>query len=207
MTSLLNSTVTDRASVRAVRYGSVVNVGTGIGPRPAEGRAVRLRTVVGAYLWLRLESELFADEAGYLTVQKSTWSLLSGEDGESTILHYDYERDKEGYAEAHLQVAGRMSALEEHLEAVGRKRSRMQHLHLPVGGRRFRPALEDLIEFLIDERLVEAKPHSKPVLERSRAAYQDIQLLAAIRRRPEKAAEGLLDLGYRLEEPAASPAG
>jgi hypothetical protein len=204
LTRLLNSTVADGASVWCVSSGDtmVIDCGDRTSDRP-----IRLRTAPGAHLWLDVKATLFADEAGYLTVGKSTWALSGGRNAESTFLHYDYERGKEGYAEAHLQVVNRVPELEEYLSAVGRRKSRMQHLHLPVGGRRFRPALEDLIEFLIDERMVEAKPDSRPILERSRAAYQDIQLLAAIRRRPGKAAEGLLDLGYTLEEPAASRVG
>ncbi|HTJ34207.1 MAG TPA: hypothetical protein VL738_13345 [Dactylosporangium sp.] len=208
MTTLLNSTVADGATVRTMAAaGGYSIVGTDARRRRADGGPIRLRTSGATGLWIDLGALLFEDETGYLTVQKSTWSVLSGPGRDGTILHYDYERDKEGYPEAHLQVVGRLPGLEACLEAVGRKRSRMQHLHLPVGGRRFRPALEDVIEFLIDERLVEAKPNSKQTLERSRTAYQDIQLLAAIRRRPDKAIEGLLDLGYKIQESVTNRVG
>ncbi|GAA4251434.1 hypothetical protein GCM10022255_044060 [Dactylosporangium darangshiense] len=208
ITTLLNSTVADGASVRtAASAGAYSLVATDARRNAPNGGPIHLRSAGRASLWIDLKAFLFEDEAGYLTIQKSTWSVLSGPGKHDVILHYDYERGKEGYPEAHLQLFCEQPDLQAYLEAVGRKRSRMQHLHLPVGGRRFRPALEDLIEFLIDERLVEAKPNSKQTLERSRAAYQDIQLLAAVRRRPDKAAQGLLDLGYKLEEPAASRVG
>ncbi|WP_432828972.1 hypothetical protein [Dactylosporangium sp. CA-092794] len=203
LTKLLNSTVTDGASIRTllIRTGTVV-LGAEV-QRQARGRSpIRLRTARGLHLWLDVEALLFADDDGHLTVQKSTWALLAGPQAADEVLHYDYERGKDGYPEAYLQVYGHNPSLEELLAAAGRKRSRLHHLHLPVGGRRFRPALEDLIEFLIDERLVEAKADSKLTLERSRTTYHDIQLLAAIRRRPSKSAEGLLDLGYGIKEPA-----
>jgi hypothetical protein len=202
LTQLLNSTVTDGATIRPVDLpGDRVRLRVGTSGCSRDGRFVRLRTTDGLYLWLGINVHLIADEDGHLTVEKSTWALLNGRDAEAALLHYDYERGKEGYPEAHLQVFGRHEALESVLEKAGRKRSRLHDLHLPVGGRRFRPTLEDLIEFLVDERLVEAKPHSKQTLERSRTRFHDIQLLATIRRRPGKAAEGLLDLGYKLEEP------
>jgi hypothetical protein len=202
LTRLLNSTVTDGATVRSVSMpGDRARLSVGATNNSRVGRNIRLRTRDGLHLWLGIEIDLFADDDGHLTVEKSVWALSSGRDADGGLLHYDYERGKEGYPEAHLQVFGRHEALESVLEAAGRKRSRLHDLHLPVGGRRFRPALEDLIEFLIDERLVQAKPHSKESLERSRSRFHDIQLLATIRRRPGKAAEGLLDLGYKLEEP------
>jgi hypothetical protein len=202
LTRLLNSTVTDGATIRPVGLpDNRIQLRASAPNRSRDGRYIRLRTRDGLHLWLGIEIHLFADEDRHLTVEKSVWALSSGRDADGGILHYDYERGKEGYPEAHLQVFGRHEALESVLEAVGRKRSRLHDLHLPVGGRRFRPTLEDLIEFLVDERLVEAKPHSKQTLERSRTRFHDIQLLATIRRRPGKAAEGLLDLGYKLEEP------
>jgi hypothetical protein len=202
LTRLLNSTVTDGATIRSVGLpGNRARLSAGFPDSSRDDRYLRLRTTKELHLWLGLNVELFADEDGHLTVQKSNWTLTSGRDADGDILHYDYERGKYGYPEAHLQVFGRHEALESVLTAVGRKRSRLHDLHLPVGGRRFRPTLEDLIEFLVDERLVEAKPHSKQTLERSRTRFHDIQLLATIRRRPGKAAEGLLDLGYKLEEP------
>ncbi|WP_432828942.1 hypothetical protein [Dactylosporangium sp. CA-092794] len=192
MTRLLNATVTDGATIRSrTTDPGVVALGTGPGRHGAPGRPVPIAAQGGTRLWLGVSAFLFADDDGHLTVLKSTWGLLTGRNADTDVLHYDYERGKDGYPEAHLQVYGRNADLEEVLESVGRKRARLHQLHLPVGGRRFRPALEDLIEFLIDERLVEAKPGSKQALERSRGAYHDVQLLAAIRRRPAKAAEGL----------------
>lgn len=48
----------------------------------------------------------------------------------------------------------------------------MQRLHFPVGGRRFRPILEDVIEFLIAEKLAEPRARWADALGRERANYQ-----------------------------------
>jgi hypothetical protein len=66
------------------------------------------------------------------------------------------------------------------------KRS-LDRLHFPVGGRRFRPILEDVIEFLMAERLAKAREGWAEVLSRERDQYYRIQLQAAIRRDPESA--------------------
>lgn len=60
-----------------------------------------------------------------------------------------------------------------------------------MGGRRFRPTLEDICEFLIVERLVEHRAGWAETLERSREAFQEKQLRAAIRRFPEVAIDQL----------------
>jgi hypothetical protein len=71
------------------------------------------------------------------------------------VCHFDYERDKAGgYPEAHLQVPGQSGALA--AMTSGPDKRSLDRLHFPVGGRRFRPILEDVIEFLIVEQLAQA---------------------------------------------------
>lgn len=67
-------------------------------------------------------------------------------------------------------------------------------LHLPVDGRRFRPTLEDLIELLIVEQLVDARPGWKELVEQGRAGFQRIQLAAAVRSDRSTATDALHDL-------------
>jgi hypothetical protein len=52
----------------------------------------------------------------------------------------------------------------------------LDRLHFPVGGRRFRPILEDVIEFLIVERLARARDGWADVLSQERDRYYGIQL-------------------------------
>jgi hypothetical protein len=84
------------------------------------------------------------------------------------LLHCDYQREKEhGYPEAHLQICASSSSWEEAGKRLGTGDVRLlPKLHLPVGGRRFRPTLEDVIEFLLVEDLVEASPKWNVELER-----------------------------------------
>ena len=106
-----------------------------------------------------------------------------------------------GYGEAHLQIRGECSSLAE-LAGVSSVDRRFSKLHLPVGGRRFRPCLEDIIEFCIVEGLV--LPHNpswKEVVDAKRERFYLRQLKAAVRRHPEEAAFALSRLGFSVSGP------
>jgi hypothetical protein len=122
-------------------------------------------------------------------------------DDQALLLHYDYERDKDGYPEAHIQVEATSEAWDELLTSVGRGKIGVGRLHLPVGGRRFRPALEDLIEAFISDEILEGAPGWREFLNESRDDFRRLQLRAAIRREPDIAVAALLAKGYQVAEP------
>lgn len=51
-----------------------------------------------------------------------------------------------------------------------------------MGGRRFRPSLEDIIEFLVCEDLAEGRPGWQRVVDEGRDRFQPNHLRAAMRR-------------------------
>lgn len=120
------------------------------------------------------------DEQRYLTVQSSFCGIFADASLETCLCHFDYERDKDLYTGAHLQVHGLSPAL----DALNRDKGKrpLDKLHFPVGGKRFRPCLEDVIEFLVAERLVDGKPGWERVVEEGRSTFQRSQLKAAMRR-------------------------
>ncbi|MGH9280666.1 MAG: hypothetical protein ACRD12_21560 [Acidimicrobiales bacterium] len=106
---------------------------------------------------------------------------------------YDYEREKaDGYPEAHLHVYGDTDAIDRCSRSPTSKR--LGDLHFPVGGRRFRPALEDLIAFLVREGMAMGKPGWEVVVESHRQRFHRIQLKAAVRRDPDTARSMLADM-------------
>ena len=153
-------------------------------------KAFRLQS---SCIFLGLSYRLRPDDEGqYLAVGSSLMGLFVDEAMEETLLHFDYERDKgDGYPEAHLQVAAESPAWNRVFEtcdsAADKKRS-LEHLHLPVGGRRLRPTLEDLVEFLITERLVKGNEGWQERLTASRDQFLVNQMRALIRRFPTEAA-------------------
>ena len=116
---------------------------------------------------------------------------------EHLLLHYDYERDKGGgYPEAHLQVCATSPDWEQLRRRQDDVHRPLAKLHLPVGGRRFRPTPEDLVEFLIAEDLAEGRDGRREIIENSRARFREKQLRAAIRRYPEIALDCLRAEGH-----------
>jgi hypothetical protein len=143
-------------------------------------------------LWLDLSFQMVLDtEREWLTVRKSFYGVLESEDAKDSLFHYDYERDKQDYyPDAHLQIVGQEAALRRLLPEKP-----LEKLHFPVGGKRFRPCLEDMIEFLIREGLVEGRDGYRSILEASRRRFQENQLRAAMRRNPELVEEYAHKLG------------
>ncbi|WP_131831427.1 hypothetical protein [Pseudofrankia asymbiotica] len=118
------------------------------------------------------------------------------------LLHYDYERDKrDGYPDAHLQIPATSDSWTSLLTRRRNAKDELGYLHLPTGGRRFRPTVEDVVEFLIVERISDARDGWREVLARSRDSFLGHQLRAAVRRFPETAASQLTRMGYAVATP------
>jgi hypothetical protein len=69
----------------------------------------------------------------------------------------------------------------------------LHDLHFPVGVRRHRPALEDVIEFLTAEKLAKPRDGWEKVLYASRDDFRRRQLRAAIRRDVATARQAVRD--------------
>lgn len=128
-------------------------------------------------------------EGLYLTVTKSLYTLYTEptQERSAMVFHYDYVREPDNaYPAAHFQIAGQSEAMQKLSERASQHKE-LHDFHFPVGGRRFRPSLEDVVEFLIVEGLVESRPGSLDVIEEHRSLWEDRQLRAAVRRNPESA--------------------
>jgi len=74
------------------------------------------------------------------------------------LVHWDYARDPENdYPSAHVQVNGdceHFDILTEQARNAGRVSPKrpLRDFHFLLGGRRFRPILEDVVEFLVVEK-------------------------------------------------------
>lgn len=114
----------------------------------------------------------------FLAIEQSEFALLV-----PTVRHpvvrFDYVRER-AWASAHVQLHAESSAVG-FLRAHAGKASETWRLHLPVGGRRFRPALEDVIEFAIAEFNVDAKDGHAERIEEGRIRWRRLQVKAAIR--------------------------
>ena len=158
-----------------------------------------------ARVWLYLVHSYELDPEGvYLTMTSSTMSLYTSEDmyDDELVVSVDYSRDSaNGYPGAHLHVAGDRDDLDMVYLGDARKTRKLRDLHLPVGGKRFRPSLEDVIEFIVAEEMCVPRPDWQATLEGHRRQWQTIQLKAAVRRDPQAAADVLRESGWSVSAP------
>jgi hypothetical protein len=200
ISELLNQTICNGVRLSAVssnEYRTVV-VGYGITKTQWYSRECIPLSIGGApTAHLVVSYRLTPDaEDRYLAVASSTFALSLDSAMSDELFHIDFERGKtDGYPEAHLQIAAtspHWQALSARASAKGRELGR---LHFPVGGRRFRPTLEDLIDFLVTERLVAGRPGWEARVEQGRRGFHERQLRAAIRQYPDIARSALAELG------------
>lgn len=157
----------------------------------------------------------------YLAVEKSSVEVLAPASSEP-LFRYDYLRNAQSVACAHLQVYAHRDAVTWAMSAAGTrsrrskrrvvaldegtKLPRLGDLHFPLGGARFRPCLEDVLQMLADELGVDVQPGAHTALAEGRQLWRLDQLAAAVRDAPETAAKVLEGLDYEVSRPAAGPA-
>ncbi|MDE0320616.1 MAG: hypothetical protein OXI97_12130 [Acidimicrobiaceae bacterium] len=148
-----------------------------------------------AKLSLRVFHALRMDDKNrHLANTKSTFGLCVEH---KSAFAYHYERDANNeYPAAHLHIDGKAKRLQKVLDAADRSKDKPTALHLPVGGHRYRPSLEDIIEFCVVERLVAARQGWRQRLSESRERFHEQQLQEAVRHNQGSAAEALTSLGW-----------
>lgn len=166
-------------------------------------------------LWLRASFQVrLDDDRDHLAVQQSVFGLVIDEKTKRPAVRVEYDRDKGNEPDdtaparhrrsaAHVQIHGSSEELAYVQGLNGDRQLRgLEKFHIPVGGRRFRPSIEDFIEFLWTERLIPGlHPGWQDVLSRHRAGWLALQLRAAVRNDPSAAVAQLEAMGYVVEPP------
>ncbi|WP_127201730.1 hypothetical protein [Streptomyces sp. Z26] len=184
----LNKTICQHVRMIAVQRPAqgrpVFTIGAGLSrTNPTQPKGFPLGiTNKKARSWMSLSYQVrMDDEDRYLAVHSSFCGIFADEDLGACLCHFDFEREKEHYTGAHLQIHGTSPALEK-LNRDGDIGRPLDKLHFPVGGKRFRPCIEDIIEFLVAERLADGREGWQQVVEEGRDRFQRKQLRAAMRR-------------------------
>lgn len=184
--------------------------------QPAEG--IVLSSVEGPILSLAVEYRCIYDGSDrYLAVEKSDIHVFVAPGGRQPLFRYEYERSKSSkLPAAHIQFHGEHQELEKAMGECGdstprakrRKRGKSQvqlsSLHFPVGGSRFRPTLEDIIEMLIEEFGVAPAGSvraARETLAESREVWRRSQIATVVRDAPSEAVRALEELGYEVISP------
>lgn len=155
---------------------------------------------------LNVRYELAIGEGeSYLAVERSKFELRVVT---APGLRYEFERNYTSAPTAHIHLAGVTGLLSVALMAnyagrkqKGKRRGEMAELHLPVGGRRFRPSLEEFLFFIIAECGFQGRPGWESRLLAAREEWLDIQLRAAVHDHAAIAADTLRGLGYEVTPP------
>lgn len=138
----------------------------------------------------------------YLTIDKSKVWIVALCDS-TPIFRWEYLYDADRVPHSHIQVHGQRGALSHLLSKSGHASPHdMAALHLPTGGARFRPNLEDVIQFLITDCHFDSLPTWRAAVDRERAEYREIQTRAVVRAMADVAADQLVNMGYTVIAPA-----
>jgi hypothetical protein len=175
---------------------------------------------------IRLVAQYFCEwdhRSAYLAVAKSDFRISAVSAPSEPLFRVEYERGASGPAPvAHIQVHAHRDEWEDALMGCGtasnrgRRRAdlaargeavpRLSQVHFSLGGHRFRPCLEDILEMLLDEFGVDRQPNALAHLADGRQEWRTTQVAAAVRDAPEVAARVLDELGYSVARPEDGPA-
>lgn len=159
---------------------------------------------------------------GFLTVDNSAF-VIGAYGFDQPLFRLDYLRDpRSGIPAAHYNIhAHRDEFVYAMLQGESNRRQRkrrsgldakgayprISQLHFPVGGPRFRPCLEDMIQMVIEEFGVQTEEGWRAVLEDGRTRWRTAQLRALVWKNPDLAAEVLTDRGYSVDRPLDASTG
>jgi hypothetical protein len=174
--------------------------------RPPDGKPLPLYAGGQHLADMKISIACQLDSSGqYLAVEESTFDLLAILD-RAPVLRIHYLRDQGSRPSAHVHVHGHRGALSHLLSQAGHEHPHdMASLHIPVGGSRFRPCLEDFIQFLICECSFDSQSGWRAYVEAGRERWRCRQAAAVTRDVPEEAARVLRELGYTVRAPDPVP--
>jgi hypothetical protein len=141
-------------------------------------------------------------DGGYLRILASSMGMSLTPTGRC-LVRVEYDRGKgRDRSDSHVQVDADGLLLGLALARSGQAARPMHDVHIPAGGRRFRPTMEDFVEFLLAEGFVRpTRADWRPVLHDKRTEWEARQAAAAARRYPAAASEALIRLGYSVIPP------
>lgn len=146
----------------------------------------------------------------YLKTVRSDVTLHSVLD-RTPLLRLEYRADMHTDPIAHWQIHAERGAFSHLLarahahrpDRVGKPHD-LSSLHLPVGGERFRPCLEDVLQFLVVDCGVDHHDDWREAVCLGRENWRRRQLGSAVRDVPSEAARVLRELGWCVEEPTGA---
>ncbi len=148
------------------------------------------------------------DHAGeHLKAQRTDIAVYSTLD-RTPLVRLEYLSDMRNDPVCHWQFHGERGAFSHLLSIAHAKNSRqvsqphdLSSVHLPVGGERFRPCLEDVLEMLIKDCGVDAVEGWQAALEDGRERWRMRQFRTTVRDLQQEAADVLEKYGWTVSAP------
>lgn len=153
-----------------------------------------------------------------LMTMTSSYKLFVGESN-FPVFAFDYVKDaRANTPAAHWNVYANRQDVSESLRRAGAQRRGSTNrraardgrtgivgeMHFPVGGHRFRPCLEDVLDMVWSEYGIDTRPTARAAIDEGRRRWRQIQLKAAVSDDPSTAAEELRRLGISVPDLSAS---
>lgn len=157
------------------------------------------------------------DSSGRHLATDSSWLHVTSKGDKAPLFRYEYVRDiQSGVPCAHLHVHGHRDEFAFAMQdgARGRPKARKRRhevprlakFHFPLGGHRFRPCVEDILQAVVEEFCVDTVDGWRNAVDEGREEWRPLQLLAAVRDAPNVAVRALDELGYKIVPPDSVPA-
>lgn len=180
-------------------------------PSNPDGTAARVPLFVDGEKLAELSISLYLDMDWTDTLLKNVrtdcaaYSVLDRQ----PLFRMDYRADMQSAPIAHWQFHAERGAITHLLSMAQSHRPKsveaphmLSRLHFPVGGERFRPCIEDLIHFVINECGVDAVSGWEKTIEAGRERWRRIQLRTVVRDLQQEAADILAREGWSVRPPA-----
>lgn len=151
---------------------------------------------------------MFAEASadGFLKIDQLRMALTPAFE-ESPVVRLEYEARTTGPPVSHWQFHAERGSLSFILARTHRKGRHtsvpmsLSALHFPTGGRRFRPGIEDFVQFLVSECRFDAVPGWRNALEDSREIARRFQVRTIARDYQVEVAEVLKQNGWAVHPP------
>ena len=184
--------------------------------QPQDG--ITLRDKEGPTLRLAVDDKCTLDGHNkWMAISESQIHVFVEPDGREPLFRCEFDRNNTGkIPSAHIQFHGDHPELEKAMRDCGdstdrakarkrgRREVRLHDLHFPVGGPRFRRALEDVLEMLIEEFGVKpagSVTAARRALGDAREDWRREQVATVVRDAPSTAADALRDLDDEVIDP------
>jgi hypothetical protein len=193
-----------QVTVTASRLAFAVELGTA---KAKEAKTISLLHQGNKVAELFIQIRLVADSADrYPAVAKSKFELRVNR---HPLLRLDFDRGMHSAPGCHWNVHAERCAMTNLLVRNNPDHSgELSKVHLPVGGARMRPCLEDLLQLLVEEFRFDPMPGALQAIEDGRVKWRRRQLAAMVRDDPEEAVRVLRDEpDYEVTPPTSGARG